>query len=111
MAGPGPQPILPGIGPSLHVPKPNFRNPPDFGLGPGANSTSPNTGSPTSGDDWSHLFTRIAEFGIGAILIAVGINYLFLKSKTGQTVVNIAAGTATGGTGRVARGVRTAQRT
>lgn len=110
MAGPGPILRPPPGSSAVHLPI-NFQNPPDFGLGPGANSTSPQTGSQaTGGDDWSHLLTRIAEFTVGAILIAVGINYLFLRSKTGQTVVNIAAGTATGGAGKVARATRTAQR-
>jgi len=110
MAGPGPILRPPPGSSAVHLPI-NFQNPPDFGLGPGANSTSPQTGGQTGGgDDWSHLLTRIAEFTVGAILIAVGLNYLFIRSKAGQTVINVAAGTATGGGGRAARAVRSASR-
>jgi hypothetical protein len=105
MAGPGPQPILPGIGPGgrIKIPLPNFSNPPNFGLNPKAPGNQPGGATPAGGNDWQHLLVRIAEFMVGATLIAVGINALIVRSKTGQTVINIAGATAGGTAGKVAR--------
>jgi hypothetical protein len=54
------------------------------------------------GNDWQHLLLRIAEFLIGGILVAVGINAMLKKSDTYQK----AAGTVkTAGTAAITKGI------
>ena len=49
--------------------------------------------------DWTHLATRLAEFGIGAILVIIGFNAIVAKTKTGQAVQRIViSGTKTAAT-------------
>jgi len=90
------------VNPSTGLPI-NLQNPPDFGLAPGQSGSS--SGGTSGGNDWTHLMVRLAEFTVGAILIYAGIGALIAKSKTGRTVINVAAGTAGGGAGRAARQV------
>jgi hypothetical protein len=44
-----------------------------------------------AGDDWAHLFTRLAEFAIGATLIVVGVVAVVSKTKTGAAITGTAA--------------------
>jgi hypothetical protein len=60
----------------------------------------------TSGSDWQHLFTRLAEFAIGATLIVVGLVAVMSKTKTGQAVTGLAVNVA--GVTPPGRAVRTA---
>jgi hypothetical protein len=46
---------------------------------------------PAAGDDWAHLFTRLAEFAIGATLIVVGLVAVMSKTKTGAAITGTAA--------------------
>lgn len=54
----------------------------------------PSLGGTPSQSDWTHLMTRFAEFGIGAILVIIGLNAIVAKTKTGRTVIQVASGTA-----------------
>jgi hypothetical protein len=71
------------------------------GLSGGATGTGPNVSGGSSGDggqtDWTHLFTRLAEFGIGAILVIIGLNAIVGRTKTGQSVQRIVVSGATKG--------------
>jgi hypothetical protein len=70
-------------------------------LKPGGSGSSPSSGSGGGSggqSDWTNLMTRLAEFGIGAILIIIGINAIVSRTKTYKTVVQTAGGVA-----RVAR--------
>ena len=48
-------------------------------------------------DDWKNLFTRLAEFGIGAVLIIVGLNAILSRTKVYQNTEKVVAGVATRG--------------
>lgn len=61
---------------------------------PGSIPSIPGT---SGGDDWAHLTTRLAEFGIGASLVLIGISAFIARSKAGQTTEKIVIGRATGG--------------
>lgn len=51
--------------------------------------------------DWTNLVTRLAEFGIGAILLIIGFNAIVSKTKGYQRIETVVTGTA----GRVVPGV------
>jgi|SRR5215831_72086 len=79
------------------------------GVGKGAEDiTKSASGFGLGGSDWQHLLIRLAEFGIGGILIAVGIAAILGKTKTGQTVINVAEDVIPAG--RAAKVARPARR-
>jgi hypothetical protein len=43
-----------------------------------------------SGNDWQHLMIRLAEFAIGGILVAIGVNAMLRKSETYQSATKTA---------------------
>jgi len=55
-------------------------------------------GGGSSGDsgqtDWTHLAIRLAEFGIGIILVIIGFNAIVAKTKVGQKIEVVATGVA-----------------
>jgi len=68
-------------------------------LGPPGSATNPGQvggGSGSSGgqSDWTHLFIRLAEFAVGAILVIIGFNAIVAKTKTGQKIEVLATGVA-----------------
>jgi len=90
-----PVPVVPSPGPpripvgQLPQPKPPAKQQQG---GQGKGSTQPSDGGQS---DWTNLFTRLAEFGIGVILITIGISALVGHTKTFQTI-NVEGGKALG---------------
>jgi|SRR5215475_1328575 len=46
------------------------------------------------GSDWAHLFVRLAEFGVGALLVALGIQAILRRTQTGQQIQGAVIGIA-----------------
>jgi hypothetical protein len=44
--------------------------------------------------DWTNLMIRLAEFGIGAILLIIGFNAIVSKTKGYQRIETVVAGSA-----------------
>ena len=67
------------------------------GVGSGATpAPGAGSGSGSSGQsDWTHLAIRLAEFGIGIVLVIIGFNAIVAKTKTGQKIQMVATGVAT----------------
>ena len=68
--------------------------------GIGVNKAAQGIGVPGQGD-WTNLVTRLAEFGIGAILLIIGFNAIVSKTKGYQKIETVVTGTA----GRMVPGV------
>lgn len=52
------------------------------------------SGGASSGNDWQHLMVRLAEFGIGAILLIIGFNAIVSRTKGYQRIETVVTGVA-----------------
>jgi hypothetical protein len=63
------------------------------GSTPGSSGSGGSSGG-AQGSDWAHLMTRLAEFGIGAILVIIGFNAVVSRTKGYQRVETVVTGVA-----------------
>lgn len=82
-----------GPGPGVRTtPQGPMENPSTGTPIPGTQPGAPST--PDQGSDWAHLMTRLAEFGIGAILVIIGFNAIVSRTKGYQKVETVVTGVA-----------------
>src|SRR5215472_18238155 len=69
---------------------PNFQAP----VGPGSGSGGSGGSGDSGQSDWTNLMVRLAEFGIGAILVIIGFNAIVSRTKSYQRVETVVSGVA-----------------